>query len=159
MADYRHPLEVAAMLFVLGGFVVIFAVGSTWMTMKGTSGLLRFVWALKIAVGLKIATLVGAAAHWVMWMGWLPKIMGWLVLLVWPDLLMGLCSVELVGLLGEMCESTDIALLNSFLFTGLTTLFQGMFLNVWLMLIALVVLGIKGACRWTKRGQFSPASV
>lgn len=137
--DYRHPFEVAAMLLVVSGFIVAFATSSTWMAMKATPGWLRFSRALKIAAGIKIGTFVGVAAYWTMWVGWLPKIMVWLV---WPDMLLGLCSVELIGALAGPRESMDLAKLDSFALTGLTALVHGALLSLLLVLIALIGFGI-----------------
>lgn len=159
MLEFRHPLEIVAILLVMTGFIVVFALGSTWMAMQATPGWLRFQRALKVSAHIKIGTLVGAAAYWTMWVGWLPKLTGSLVLLIWPDLLMGLCSVELGGFLRGMHESTDIARLDSFVFTGLITLLQGSFLTVLLVLLALVVMSARSLWFWTKCNQFFPASV
>jgi len=156
--EFNHPLEVAAILSVVGAFIMAFAMGSTWMTNRASLGWSRFQRALKMAAGIKIGTLVGVAVFWTIGVGWVPKLLGSLVLLIWPDLLMGLCSVELVGFLRGMRESTDLARLDSFAFTGLITLLQGAFIGVLLGLFALLVLGVQGVWRWTKRRQFSPAS-
>lgn len=73
MAGFTQPAEILAMLLVVGGFILSFALGTAWLAIHTTRVRVRVSWALKTAAAIKAATLTGAAGWWTISISFLPQ--------------------------------------------------------------------------------------
>ena len=158
VSGFTHPCEIVAMLLGVGCYVFAFAAGSTWLTFQTTPGRARLSGALKTAAGIKAVSLVGMVAWWTLSVGFVHKGLDWLFLLGWPDLMLGVGNLELVGWLTDRGDSVGLARLDSFWLTALATLLQGALLSVLLAVLALVVLGVQGGWRRMTGDRILPAT-
>ena len=139
LSDFRHPREVAAMILVVGLFIAGFAWFSAWEAMGITFGRERFVRALKMSAWIKAAMVVAMIVAWVPLGGGKRYPVAWM-LIGMPDMWCGVGSLSLVGWLAGV-KNMELGRLDSFSWTALTTLVQGVLVTLQLLLLSLGVLG------------------
>jgi hypothetical protein len=148
--DYRHPLEILAMISGVVCYVLLFATGCSLKVAMATEQRRRALDALRWTAWLKLSwILFGILVTWVasglrVQQGWIlvPLLGG-----VYADLGTGLAITQGMEQFGRWSGLATTASANSFIWTFVTTLLQGAAVTLGLFILALGVL----AWSWLKR--------
>lgn len=142
VAGFNDPVEWAAMAMGVGACVAGFAWGCSREWIRATEGRRSFVRTLRRAAWLKAAALIGVVA------GWVGGLMGNAdpallpVVMTLPDFLGGMVVLTGTARLAGVKGPEALAGLDSFGWTGFTTLGQGVFVTALLVVTAFALLGM-----------------
>lgn len=146
---YRQPRQIAAMVIGVTGYIVLYALLCTILKSSGRPFLQKVAAALRQAAWLKIGwCAVGAVFTFsgVALKATLPTYLIPCVAAVMADLWSGIGSIECTRWLGRLGGHDFGGPVNSLLWTGVTTVLQGMFVSVEIFALTTVLL----AWQWAK---------
>lgn len=159
MVGFTQPAEIAAIVLCGVMFVALVSLYCSWRS-SGTAGdESEFVRALKIAMWVKIVPQAVALALLVLSSELRFRALECSILAFFPDMLDGFVSLSIVSRLAGL-RDLQLAQLDSFGWTALTSVLQGLLLTVLLVILAwCVIAGKKAWCGMGRERKAIRASV